>query len=62
MDNQHDTTNILWCPFMCNKEDQDQFGLDYDGGLEKQYNPWVEKWEYSADPSKWNKTASCGSC
>ena len=47
---------------MCNKEDQDQFGLDYDGGLEKQYNPWVEKWEYSADPSKWNKTASCGSC
>lgn len=42
MDNQHDTTNILWCPFMCN-EDQDQFGLDYDGGLEKQYNPWGEQ-------------------
>ena len=42
MDNQHDTTNILRCPFMCN-EDQDQFGLDYDGGLEKQYNPWGEQ-------------------
>lgn len=39
MDNQHDTTNVLWCPFTCNKKDEDQLGLGYDGGLEKQYNP-----------------------
>lgn len=35
MSSQHGTTNILCCPFLCNEEDQDPFGLDYDRGLEK---------------------------